>query len=720
MKNKPPKTYPIEGADGAFGAEIDHDERLTPEKRAEFVKSSNVDQGISRLQGVLSAFTEDEDPADASDEDKAGGSSGETTSGSPFLPGGVQPEDIAPQDPQDTEDGDVAHDEVGLTDARGDDTDDVESPGEQSAPENVTSSEGDIEEDTDQSEGSDSPAAPHSAEDQTDFTLSGALKEDEDDEETGDELITPPPATTSIDFEEATFVDASPDEVEAHLEDARQIVSAHEMEDAEVEKDPYEGFQADAGEVESTDDAEDVDDIEDGTWEESMNEMMEQMRDRSRPEDADPDQDDETPDDWFNEDNQADEIVDIGAGDGWKDLPVETSPADGEGISGEDFSSAEAESPDVSGDETADAFEEIFAEDADVPAAAMTSGKGGGSDKDTPGKAAKAEKPPKKKGRFAPLLFVLMVFCLLAGVGYLYVSPMIDLAPQPIAKNETGEKDVATTEETGEEAGEEVAGSLLEDEDLRSLGLSEREIYERPERTDTEDIKSLFSRSEETGETVDASRFSLPQEQIDLLASAEDIDKLIEMFQSSEDRIAELEDAVASRDAAIAERDQIMLEIAKTAREAEALALATTEIITDVVRLQGSMGTAEKLIVDLSHRIAALEQVDPADRATINRRIDDINARLKSMARDLGLLARLATEPSGPKASPQPTAPVPGALSVYEDARGAVAPAPTAGEIPSDVKTGDVIDGYGEVLDVMETSEGKRLVVMENASVMID
>jgi hypothetical protein len=357
-------------------------------------------------------------------------------------------------------------------------------------------------------------------------------------------------------------------------------------------------------------------------------------------------------------------------------------------------------------DNSLDPFQEIFGNDADREALAADPAH------DEQAEApADADQPPAAKRKLAPLLASAAVVVVLLGMGYSYVSPMLGTQAPPPAQVQVEDPAAADAEDVA---------SLADDEDLLALGAGDELVYQPPVTAPAADIDALFGRDDEAGETVDASTFSLPQDQIDLLASAEDIDKLIEMFRNSEARITSLEEAVAARDVAMAERDEIIHAIAIKAREAEALALATTEIITDVVRLQGSMGTAEELIVDMSRRIAALEQVDPADRATIERRLDDINTRMQGMARDLGLLARLAMEQPGPHQSAQPTAPVPGALSVYEDARGRVAPAPTADQIPADVAVGDMIDGYGEVLDVMDTDGGGRLVVMENASVMID
>lgn len=236
-------------------------------------------------------------------------------------------------------------------------------------------------------------------------------------------------------------------------------------------------------------------------------------------------------------------------------------------------------------------------------------------------------------------------------------------------------------------------------------------------------IDEMFGRDpEEEPDTteVDDGTITFSDEQLELLASAEDIDTLIEMFESSEARISDLEDAVSERDLAIEERDEILLEMAERLSETEAMAMATNEVLTDVVRLQESAETAEELIVDLSQRLAHLEGQDPADRVAIERRLDDVDDRIQSMARDLGLLARMVMTDDGPRAFGQPTAPVPGGASVFEDAADKESERPGAPEIPSDVATGDMVDGYGEVLDIMSTSDGGQLVVMENGSVIVE
>lgn len=152
------------------------------------------------------------------------------------------------------------------------------------------------------------------------------------------------------------------------------------------------------------------------------------------------------------------------------------------------------------------------------------------------------------------------------------------------------------------------------------------------------------------------------------------------------------------------------------------MALGQNEVLAEFLRVKDKVDTAETLIVDLSRRTAAMETNDPADRVAVERSISDLNDRVESMARDLGLIARVAINGSPERVRTGSTSnDVPGAGAVFEKAPAGIAvPGDAPAEIPSDVKVGDFVEGYGAVLQIMPTSEGARLVVMENKSVLVN
>lgn len=217
------------------------------------------------------------------------------------------------------------------------------------------------------------------------------------------------------------------------------------------------------------------------------------------------------------------------------------------------------------------------------------------------------------------------------------------------------------------------------------------------------------------------------QEVLDALATDADIAEtkaaIDRMFADMQAMAAKAEE----REAVIGTLQSRIAEIETLARRAETLALAQNEVIVDVVRLQEQMLTAEELIVDLSRRVAAIEAADPADRVSVDRSLEDLDRRISGLSRDVGLVARMTMNGSAAPlsmpvtATPRTSEPAaPGAGAVYQDSNAQIGPAGSgAAGVPAGVKVGDFVDRYGYVLDIVPTSDGARLVVMENGSVII-
>ncbi|MCE6959649.1 hypothetical protein LAZ40_11530 [Cereibacter sphaeroides] len=209
----------------------------------------------------------------------------------------------------------------------------------------------------------------------------------------------------------------------------------------------------------------------------------------------------------------------------------------------------------------------------------------------------------------------------------------------------------------------------------------------------------------------------LTQEMFDGLAQKGDVETMRAAIEKLDGDLRAASAAAAEREAAFKQMNLRMAEVELVAKRAETLALAQNEVLVDVVRLQEQMQTAETLIVEMSKRLAALESADPADRASVERSIEDLDRRMTGLARDVGLVARMAL--NGRPAGAGRSAPLPpGADAVYERGE-ADLKVPGAGPVPADVKKGDFVQGYGPVTDIIPTSDGSRLVIMENGSVLI-
>lgn len=158
------------------------------------------------------------------------------------------------------------------------------------------------------------------------------------------------------------------------------------------------------------------------------------------------------------------------------------------------------------------------------------------------------------------------------------------------------------------------------------------------------------------------------------------------------------------------------------AAHAEQLALAQNEVLVEVVRLTDKTDMAESLIVDLSRRVASLEVTDPADRVAVERNFERLDTVVKGLSRDVGMVARVAINgsPVALPANNKSASTGSGSDVVYAES-GRVNGLPAAAKpenVPSNAKKGDFVEGYGKVLDIIPTSDGATLIVMENGSVI--
>lgn len=217
--------------------------------------------------------------------------------------------------------------------------------------------------------------------------------------------------------------------------------------------------------------------------------------------------------------------------------------------------------------------------------------------------------------------------------------------------------------------------------------------------------------------------------------TSEELDAMMSAYTTSattteiERRLQDYEERVQELDEQMARLDSLEQRIAaalEQADRAEQMALGQNDLVVDVVRMAGKSDMAESLIVDLSRRIRAIEEVEPIGRDVVDHTLTDLNERVEKLAGDMGLIAQLAYRGrSESPAASAATAPSASAGDVYARSPGSSSAGSRPpsrldpSKIPADVKKGDVIEGYGHVLDVMPTERGK-MVVTENDSVIIE
>lgn len=166
----------------------------------------------------------------------------------------------------------------------------------------------------------------------------------------------------------------------------------------------------------------------------------------------------------------------------------------------------------------------------------------------------------------------------------------------------------------------------------------------------------------------------------------------------------------------------------------ERLIRGQSAILAQFGQMEESLEQTQVVLLDVSARIGAVEGQNPADRDAVNRALSDIESRLQALTANMSILARMSIEgvdalrapnasagsvgvQTAPQTSDQRSG---GADPVFRTETGGFRiSSDAAGRVPPGVKKDDFIEGYGYVLDVLPASDGQRLVVMENGSVLI-
>jgi hypothetical protein len=204
--------------------------------------------------------------------------------------------------------------------------------------------------------------------------------------------------------------------------------------------------------------------------------------------------------------------------------------------------------------------------------------------------------------------------------------------------------------------------------------------------------------------------------------------------RASEDRTVELSGeltGLTDQITALLQRDS---DQAERLERMERLIRGQSAILSQFGQMEESLEQTQVVLLDVSARIGAVEGRNPADRDAVNRALADIESRLQALTANMSILARMSIEGvdalRAPNASagsvsvqtapPGPDQRTGGADPVFRTETGGFRiSSDAAGRIPAGVKKDDFIDGYGYVLDVLPASDGQRLVVMENGSVLV-
>lgn len=340
---------------------------------------------------------------------------------------------------------------------------------------------------------------------------------------------------------------------------------------------------------------------------------------------------------------------------------------------------------------------------------------------------AEAPVPVRRK---ALMSRVLMGAIVLASVGFGTYTLMTPPAPTHRVTEHVITNDVTPSGLPADVAILEDADPVRQDDlaDLRMPTGSEPGADPVTPMQDDEDVLMDIARGVDTNAIGELSDLFLDFPQVEpavevqvvevvATASLADFEALAASVETLNANINDLFDAIEVRDDQIVELRAAIEEMSDRAVRAENLALAQNQVLVRFVAVEEKLDLAEHLIVDLSRRTARVEGVDPADRAAVDARLVRVDERLSALTRDVGLVARMAIN-----GSPQGVA---GARTegsaTYDRAPSTmVSPVAAPQNVPNDVRVGDMVNGYGAVLEIFATSGGGRLVVMENGTVVLN
>ena len=237
-------------------------------------------------------------------------------------------------------------------------------------------------------------------------------------------------------------------------------------------------------------------------------------------------------------------------------------------------------------------------------------------------------------------------------------------------------------------------------------------------RTNTDDINLSDLFLGQDSPESDAAAITVNADELEPTVALSDFETLVRSVAVLDENAQDLLGALQQRDAQISSLEMTLSEVAERAERAETLALAQNQVLVRFVATEEKLEMAEQLIVDLSRRIATVEGIDPADRADMDTRLSDIDQRLRGLQRDVGMVARMTINGS-PAAI---TGPAGGSQANFDRATEPRMQSPVARpeNVPHDVSVGDFVNGYGAVLEIFATSDGGRMVVMENGSVLVN
>jgi len=292
-------------------------------------------------------------------------------------------------------------------------------------------------------------------------------------------------------------------------------------------------------------------------------------------------------------------------------------------------------------------------------------------------------------------------------------APLEELEP-PIMTETSGEPPVVT-------AGDLPGGDLT---------MTETTPAATPGETVPPEVVDLLAQINRSG--PDTATSGASSEQVEAIGSR--LSDVEEVTAAAQDRAVEISNeltGLTDQITALLQRDS---DQAGRLERMERLIRGQSAILAQFGQMEESLEQTQVVLLDVSARIGAVEGQNPADRDAVNRALSDVEGRLQALTANMSILARMSIEGVDALRAPGASSATVGVQTALQasDQRGGGTDtvfrsetggfrisSDAAGRIPAAVKKDDFIEGYGYVLDVLPASDGQRLVVMENGSVLI-
>ena len=275
--------------------------------------------------------------------------------------------------------------------------------------------------------------------------------------------------------------------------------------------------------------------------------------------------------------------------------------------------------------------------------------------------------------------------------------PNADEAAAPVVVTE-----VPGINRVGDPVGEDLAAATPDA--VMDMG----DVSVEADATPADGVDALY---EDIGIDVNAGETRL---RADLDTQAAKIESIETRLPQILEELGALREALQIRDAALESQDSRIATAMQQSSEARQVAEDQNMILLEFAQTKEDVSRGLELDVDLSRRVSAIEGT-----AT---RIDDLNREVAQLRRDVANAVRVTLGPmSAPVTVPTapPVPPAPSSAPVYQTGDVPLS-LPMQVEVPADVKIGDVVPNGGTVLDIVPMENQGRLVIMEEAQVMID